>query len=215
MSMGADAIHSAAEVYTGLVEVGVGLIPAGTGTKEIYVRNLKKCLPGADPLPFLRNAFETVALAKASRSVLDAKRLGYYAESDTFSMNSDRVIQDAKNVVLQLAKNYRQPQPRTDILLTGRAGYAYLQAGIYLMREAGFISEYDQKLGQKVAWIMTGGDLTEPTRVNEQFMLDLEREAFLSLLGEQNAGPDSAHAENRQTTPQLMRNAECGMRNAE
>ncbi len=99
-------------------------------------------------------------------------------------MNADRVIQDAKNVVLRLAKNYRQPQPRTDILLTGRAGYAYLQAGIYLMREAGFISEYDQKLGQKVAWIMTGGDLTEPTRVNEQFMLDLEREAFLSLLGE-------------------------------
>ena len=184
VSMGADAIHSAAEVYTGLVEVGVGLIPAGTGTKEIYVRNFKKCLPGADPLPFLRNAFETVALAKASRSVLDAKRLGYYAESDTFSMNADRVIQDAKNVVLRLAKNYRQPQPRTDILLTGRAGYAYLQAGIYLMREAGFISEYDQKLGQKVAWIMTGGDLTEPTRVNEQFMLDLEREAFLSLLGE-------------------------------
>ncbi len=184
VSMGSDAIHSAAEVYTGLVEVGVGLIPAGTGTKEIYVRNLKKCLPGADPFPYLRNAFETVALAKVSRSVLEAKNLGYYADSDTFSMNGDRVIQDAKNVVVQLSKNYIQPQPRNDILLTGRAGYAYLQAGIYLMKEAGQISEYDQKLGQKVAWIMTGGDLTEPIRVSEQFMLDLEREAFLSLLGE-------------------------------
>jgi 3-hydroxyacyl-CoA dehydrogenase len=182
--MGADAIHSAAEVYTGLVEVGVGLIPAGSGTKELYVRTMKKCLPGADPLPYLRNAFETIALAKASRSVLDAKKLGYYSESDTFSMNGDRVIQDAKNVVLQLSKSYRQPQPRTDILLTGRAGYAYLQAGIYLMHEAGYISDYDKKLGEKVAWIMTGGDFTEPTRVSEQFMLDLEREAFLSLLGE-------------------------------
>lgn len=184
VSMGADAVNSSAEVYTGLVEIGVGLIPAGTGTKEIYIRNLSKCLPGADPFPYLRNAFETVALAKVSRSALEAKKLGYYADSDTFTMNSDRVIQDAKNVVLQLAKNYRQPQPRTDILLTGRAGYAYLQAGIYLMKEAGYISDYDQNLAEKIAWIMTGGDLTEPTRVSEQFMLDMEREAFLSLLGE-------------------------------
>jgi 3-hydroxyacyl-CoA dehydrogenase len=183
-SMGADAIHSASEVYTGLVEVGVGLIPAGTGSKEIYLRNMKKCPAGADPFPYLRNAFETIALAKISKSALEAKRIGYYADSDTFSMNGDRVIQDAKRVVLQLSKTYRQPQPKTDILLTGRPGYAYLQAGIYLMRQAGKISEYDHKLGEKVAWILTGGDFTEPQRVSEQFMLDMEREAFLSLLGE-------------------------------
>lgn len=182
--MGADAIHSAAEVYTGLVEVGVGLIPAGGGTKEIYRRHLSRMQPGGDPLPHLRSAFETVALAKVSRSALDARRLGYFAESDTFSMNSDRLIQDAKNVVLQMSKNYRQPQPRKDILIMGRAGFAYLQAGIYLMKEAGYISEYDAKIGEKIAWIMTGGDLTEPTRVDEQFLLDMEREAFLSLLGE-------------------------------
>lgn len=184
VAMGADAVHSAAEVYTGLVEVGVGLIPAGGGTKEIYVRHIRRMLPNADPLPYLRSAFETVALAKVSRSVLDAKRLGYFAESDTFSMNSDRLIQDAKSVVLQMSRNYRQPQPRKDILLTGRAGFAYLQAGIYLMKEARYISEYDAKIGEKIAWIMTGGDLAEPTRVDEQFLLDMEREAFLSLLGE-------------------------------
>lgn len=184
LSMGADAVHSAAEVYTGLVEVGVGLIPAGGGTKEILARHLSKVPSGGDPLPFLRKAFETVALAKVSRSVLDAKKLGYYAESDTFSMNGDRVVQDAKNVVLQMSQSYRQPQPRQDILLTGRAGFAYLQVGIYLMKEAGYISEYDAKIGEKVAWAMTGGDLAEPTLVNEQFVLDLEREAFLSLLGE-------------------------------
>src|SRR5262249_13553686 len=139
---------------------------------------------GGDPLPYLRKAFETIALGKVSRSVLDAKRLGYFDETDSFSMNGDRLIDDAKNVVLRLAQNYRAPQQRRDILITGRAGFADLQVGVYLMKEAGYISEYDGKLAEKLAWILTGGDLTEPTRVDEQFVLDLEREAFLSLLGE-------------------------------
>ncbi len=182
--LGSDAVHSAAEVYTGLVEVGAGLIPAGGGTKEMLARQMAKVPAGADPLPFLRKAFETIALAKVSRSVLEARKHGYFEESDTFSMNNDRLVQDAKRVVLGLSQSYRRPQPRKDILLSGRAGYAYLQAGIYLTKEAGFISEYDAKLGEKVAWILTGGDLSEPTRVDEQFVLDMEREAFLSLLGE-------------------------------
>jgi len=177
--LGSDAVHSAAEVYTGLVEVGAGLIPAGGGTKEMLARQMGKV-----PLPFLRRAFESIALAKVSRSVLEAKKLGYFEESDTFSMNTDRLVQDAKNVVLRLSRSYRRPQPRKDILLMGRAGFAYLQIGIYLMKEAGYISEYDAKLGEKVAWVLTGGDLTEPARVDEQFVLDMEREAFLSLLGE-------------------------------
>lgn len=184
VSMGADAIHSACEVYTGLVEVGVGLLPAGGGTKEILMRHYAKMPPGADPFPYLRKAFETVAMAKVSRSALDAKKLGYFSESDTFSMNGDRLVQDAKNVVLQMSKNYRQPQPRKDILMTGKAGMAFLQMGIHLMKEAGYISEYDAKIGGKIAWAMTGGDLSQPTPVDEQFVLDLEREAFLSLLGE-------------------------------
>jgi 3-hydroxyacyl-CoA dehydrogenase len=182
--LGCDAVHSAAEVYTGLVEVGVGLIPAGGGTKEILARNLQRMPPGGDPLPFLRKAFETIALAKVSRSAPDAKRLGYFADSDSFSMNTDRLVQDAKNVVLRLSKTYRLSQPRNDILLIGRAGFAHLQMGIFLMREAGYISEYDRKIGEKIAWMMTGGDLTQPAAVDEQFVLDLEREAFLSLLGE-------------------------------
>jgi 3-hydroxyacyl-CoA dehydrogenase len=182
--LGADAVHSAAEVYTGLVEIGAGLIPAGGGTKEMLARQMGKVPAGADPLPYLRKAFETIALAKVSRSVLDAKKLGYFEESDTFSMNTDRLVQDAKNVVLRLSKSYRRPQPRKDILLMGRAGFAYLQIGVYLMKEAGYISDYDAKLGEKIAWILTGGDLTEPTRVDEQQVLDMEREAFLSLLGE-------------------------------
>jgi 3-hydroxyacyl-CoA dehydrogenase len=184
VSMGADAVHSAVEVYTGLVEVGVGLLPAGGGTKEILMRHLAKMPPGADPLPYLRKAFETVAMAKVSRSVLEAKKLGYFAESDTFSMNGERVVPDAKNIVLQMSKNYRQPQPRNDILMTGKAGFAYLKMGVWLMKEAGYISEYDAKIGEKIAWVMTGGDLTQTTAVDEQFVLDLEREAFLSLLGE-------------------------------
>ncbi len=184
VSMGADAIHSAAEVYTGLVEAGVGLIPAGGGSKEILIRHLQKMPPGGDPLPYLRRAFEAVAMAKVSRSALEAKQIGYFAASDTFSMNTDRLVEDAKHIVLQMSKTYRQPQPRKDILLAGRSGFAYLQVGIYLMREAGFISDYDRKIGEKIAWILTGGDLTQATLVDEQFVLDLEREAFLSLLGE-------------------------------
>ena len=182
--LGSDAIHSAAEVYTGLVEVGAGLLPAGGGTKEMLARQMAKVPAGGDPLPFLRKAFESIALGKVSRSALEAKKLGYFEESDTFSMNADRLLQDAKNVVLRLSKTYRPPQPRKDILLMGRGGFAYLQIGIYLMKEAGYISDYDAKLGEKIAWVLTGGDLTEPTRVNEQQVLDMEREAFLSLLGE-------------------------------
>lgn len=184
ISMAADAIHSASELYIGLAEVGVGLIPAGTGSKEIYVRNITKMPAGADPLPYLRQAFETIALAKISRSAVDAKKLGYLSDSDTFSMNTDRLIEDVKSRALQMAKTYRASQPRNDILMTGKAGYAYLQAGIYLMKEAGYISDYDANIGEKIAWVLTGGDFTEPVRVNEQFLLDLEREAFLSLLGE-------------------------------
>ena len=182
--LGADAVHSAAEVYTGLVEVGAGLIPAGGGTKEMLARQMAKVPAGGDPLPYLRRAFEAIALGKVSKSVLEAKRIGYFEESDTFSMNSDRLVQDAKNVVLQMSKSYRRPQPRKDVLLMGRAGFAYLQVGIYLMKEAGYISDYDAKLGSKIAWILTGGDLSEPVKVDEQFVLDMEREAFLSLLGE-------------------------------
>ncbi|MCI0412507.1 3-hydroxyacyl-CoA dehydrogenase/enoyl-CoA hydratase family protein [bacterium] len=182
--LGSDAVHSAAEVYTGLVEIGAGLIPAGGGTKEMLARQMTKVPAGADPLPFLRKAFESIALAKVSRSVLEARKHGYFEESDTFSMNTDRLVQDAKNVVLRLSKSYRRPQSRKDILLMGRAGFAYLQIGVYLMKEAGYISEYDAKLGEKIAWVLTGGDLTEPARVDEQYVLDMEREAFLSLLGE-------------------------------
>ena len=193
VSMGADAVHSAAEVYTGLVEVGVGLIPAGGGSKEILARHLDRMVPGGDPLPHLRSAFETIALAKVSRSALEAKKLGYYALSDGFSMNGDRLIQDAKNVVLQLSQDYRMPQARKNILLMGAAGYAFLKVGIFLMQEAGYISDHDKKIGEKIAWVLTGGDLTAPTEVDEQYVLDLEREAFLSLLGERKTQERMQH----------------------
>ena len=119
-------------------------------------------------------------------------------------MNGDRLIQDAKNVVLQMSKNYRQPQPRKDILLTGRAGFAYLQAGIYLMKEAGYISEYDAKIGEKIAWIMTGGDLDGARARGRAIPAGHGTRSIPVAAGRtQNTGTNPAHAENRQAPPEL------------
>ncbi|HEX8291119.1 MAG TPA: 3-hydroxyacyl-CoA dehydrogenase NAD-binding domain-containing protein [Pyrinomonadaceae bacterium] len=187
MTLHADRARAAAETYIGLVEVGVGLIPAGGGTKEMLVRALDSIPPGvteADPFPFVKRAFETVAMAKVATSAAEAKALGFLREEDSYSMNADRLIADAKQEVLALASTgYSRPQQRTDVLALGNSALSTIKLGIHQMKRGGFISDHDAVIGEKLARVLTGGDLNHETRVSEQYLLDLEREAFLSLCG--------------------------------
>ena len=187
MVLHGDRVRAAAETYIGLVEVGVGIIPAGGGTKELLLRtmdSIPKNVTDADPFPFVKRAFETIALAKVATSAAEARQLGFLSEDDTISMNKDRLIADAKKEVLALAASgYVQPQQRTDILALGNPALATLKLGIHQMKRGGYISEHDAVIGEKLARILTGGDLNHETRVSEQYLLDLEREAFLSLAG--------------------------------
>lgn len=193
----ADRVRAAAETYIGLVEVGVGIIPAGGGTKEMLVRTLDsipKSMTDADPFPFVKRAFETIALAKVATSAEEARTLNMLDEDDTISMNSDRLIADAKKEVLALAEaGYIEPQPRTDILALGLPALSTLKLGIHQMKRGGYISDHDAEIGTQLARILTGGDLNHPTRVSEQYLLDLEREAFLSLIGTRTTQERMAH----------------------
>jgi len=186
MVLHADRVRAAGETYIGLVEVGVGIIPAGGGTKEMLVRALDAIPKGAedaDPFPFVKRAFETIALAKVATSAEEARSLGFLSADDTVSMNTDRLIADAKKEVLSLAASgYVAPQQRTDILALGNSALSTLKLGVHQMKRAGYISDHDAEIGTQLARILTGGDLNHPTRVSEQYMLDLEREAFLKLV---------------------------------
>ena len=139
----------------------------------------------ADPFPFVKRAFETIALAKVATSAEEARGYGFLSEDDSVSMNRDRLIADAKKEVLALAASgYVQPQQRTNILALGNPALATLKLGVHMMKRAGYISDHDALIGEKLARILTGGDLNHTTRVSEQYLLDLEREAFLKLCGE-------------------------------
>jgi 3-hydroxyacyl-CoA dehydrogenase len=187
MTLHGDRARAAAETYIGLVEVGVGLIPAGGGTKEMLLRAMDAIPKGADdadPFPYLKRTFETIALAKVATSAEEARAYGFLSADDSISMNADRLIEDAKQQVLALAATgYVQPQQRTDILAMGNPALATLKLGIHQMKRGGYISDHDALIGEKLARILTGGDLNHETRVSEQYLLDLEREAFLSLCG--------------------------------
>jgi 3-hydroxyacyl-CoA dehydrogenase len=197
MVLHADRVRASAETYMGLVEVGVGLIPAGGGTKEMVVRvldSIPKGVDDADPFPFIKRAFETIALAKVATSAEEARSLGFLSDDDSISMNSDRLIADAKQEVLSLAATgYVQPQQRKDVLALGMPALSTLKLGIHQMVRGGFISEYDALIGTKLARILTGGDLNHTTHVSEQYLLDLEREAFLSLCGERKTQERIGH----------------------
>ena len=186
--LGADRIRAAAETYMGLVEVGVGVLPAGGGTKEMVIRSLEGIPDGvsADPLPFLRKAFETIGMAKVATSAKEARELGFLRPWDRISIQRDFLIQEAKNVVLGMNREgYEMPRPRADIALPGRSEFSTFAYALYAMKVAGHISEYDEQIGRKIAFVMTGGDIPRGTRLSEQDLLDLEREAFLSLCGEE------------------------------
>jgi 3-hydroxyacyl-CoA dehydrogenase len=178
-------VQAAAETYMGLVEVGVGLIPAAGGTKELLARAVENLLPRADFLPHVQRVFETIGLAKVSTSALDARAIGYLRDVDGISMNRERVMWDAKQHALALVRDYYQPPPRrTSVRVGGDSVRAALELGIHLAHRAGRISEYDVVIGRALAGVLAGGALPHDTTVSEQHLLDLEREAFLKLCGQ-------------------------------
>jgi len=208
MSLGGGAeicLHAArrqahAETYIGLVEAGVGLIPAGGGTKEMLLRAIDAATAFAPPDPrdppsrfaqsvelatALRRSFKTIALAKVSTSAAEARSLGLLSAADRITLNRERLLLDAKAQAALLAEiGYAPPQQRMQIPAPGTAALATLETGVFLMGEAGYASEHDQKVARWAAYILAGGRVTPGTLVSEQYILDLEREAFLSLCGE-------------------------------
>jgi 3-hydroxyacyl-CoA dehydrogenase len=188
MILHAARVRAAAETYMGLVEAGVGLIPAGGGTKEMLVRAMDKAPadPDADPFAFVKEVFMNIAMAKVSASAEEARKLGYLSPKDSISMNRDRQIRDAKELALDLARlGYRPGKPREDVRVLGQAAFVKMKLGLHLMRRAEYISDYDVVVATHLAKVLCGGgEFTSAQLVSEQYLLDLEREAFLSLCGQ-------------------------------
>jgi 3-hydroxyacyl-CoA dehydrogenase len=181
------------ELYTGLVETGVGILPAGGGCKEMVLR----AIAAADDVKpdsrgesvavseTIKNVFETIAMAKVSTSALEARSMRILEEGDSITMNRDRLIADAKSQAIRLVRSgYTAPIPRTDIPAPGTTVEANLKLGVFLMREGQYISDHDVKIANHVAHVLSGGSVTAGTPISEQYLLDLEREAFLALCGE-------------------------------
>jgi len=186
LSLHSDKVCAAAETYTGLVELGVGIIPGGGGTKEFVIRASDEVQYGEPENIPLQNRFLTIATAKVGTSAHEAFELGIYRKGcDEIIMNQDRRIAEAKRSVIELYDaGYVLPVPRKDIKVQGRAVLGALLAGVHGMQMGNYATEHDAKVARKLAYVMCGGDLSEPTLVSEQYLLDLEREAFLSLCGE-------------------------------
>ncbi|HHP7242833.1 MAG TPA: 3-hydroxyacyl-CoA dehydrogenase NAD-binding domain-containing protein [Cyclobacteriaceae bacterium] len=185
LSLHCDAIQAHAETYIGLVEFGVGVIPAGGGTKEFVLRASDQYTASDPQLNTLQEYFMNIAMAKVATSAYEAKDMHIIRDSDRITLNRARLISDAKQKVLDLSNaGYTQPIERDDILVQGRTGLAMFEAGIAGMKYGNYISEHDMKIAKKLSWVMCGGDLTQKQTVSEQYLLDLEREAFLSLTGE-------------------------------
>ncbi len=183
-----SALQAAAETYMGLVELGVGLIPAAGGTKEMLLRSLEGAGKGEDLFPYLRRSFETIATAKVSTSSLEARSLGFIRSNDGISMNRDRLIADAKDRVLTLVRQgYQKPEPPLSVPALGLPALSTLKIGMHQLLRGEYISPYDFHLGSKVAHILCGGDCSSPQNVSERYLLDLEREAFLSLCAERKS----------------------------
>ena len=179
----ADRVQAHAELYMGLVEVGVGLLPAGGGTKELLFRFTSSLAPyeEADPFEGVKRAFKLIATATTSASALEARKLGFLTDADRITMNRDQLIADAKARVLDLAPDYVTPLPRTIVTL-GKEAFGNLKYAAWAMREAGQITDYEVKLAREIAYVLSGGDAGR-REVTEQDLLDLERDAFLRLLG--------------------------------
>ncbi|HEX7424103.1 MAG TPA: 3-hydroxyacyl-CoA dehydrogenase NAD-binding domain-containing protein [Terriglobales bacterium] len=193
ISLHAAARQPHAELYMGLVEVGVGLLPGGGGCKEMLLRAVDSAAsirPDArgesvELMEAMKKAFETIATAKVATSAHEARGLGFLSSSDRITMNRERVLSDAKARALELVRaGYEPPVMRTDIPAPGENILAALKMGVHLMRQGEFITDHEQKLATKIAEVLCGGNITPGTPVSEQYLLDLEREAFKSLCGE-------------------------------
>jgi 3-hydroxyacyl-CoA dehydrogenase len=186
LNLHADKVVAAAETYMGLVEVGVGVIPGGGGTKEMALRCSDMYQPGDSELNILQNAFMNIAQAKVSTSAQEAMDMNYLnAGRDQIVLNRSRLIAEAKQAAIELAENgYTMPTKRNDIKVQGKAGIALFKAGIKAMRLGNYISDHDALIADKLAYVISGGDLSYAQNVTEDYLLDLEREAFLSLCGE-------------------------------
>ncbi len=179
-------IQASSETYMGLVEVGVGLIPGGGGNKELYMKHLNNMANGVDfDLQKVANkVFETIAMAKVSTSAAEARDLNFLDKKDAISVNGDHLLHHAKRQVIHLYEQGYQPPVRQKVPVTGETGYATLLLGAQGLKYSGYISEHDYKIAQKLAYVIAGGKVPYGTKVDEQYLLDLEREAFLSLVGE-------------------------------
>src|ERR1700680_3897621 len=193
ISLHAAALQPHAELYMGLVEVGVGLLPGAGGCKEMLLRAVDSAAsirPGGrgesvELMEAMKKIFETIATAKVATSAHEARGLGFLRNSDSITMNRERVLADAKARALELVRaGYEPPQPRTDIPAPGENILAALKMGVHLMRQGEYITEYEVKLATKIAEVLCGGNVTAGTPVSEQYILDLEREGFKSLCGE-------------------------------
>ena len=201
--LAADRVRFAAETYLGLVEVGVGLIPAGGGTKELLIRNTEHLFdvtPGGvyptqiELMPFVARAFETIALAKVATSGPEAVKLGYLRPSDKMTVNRDFLIEDAKKTVFALnTEGYEPPEPPDGIRVAGENNLAMFKLAAWTLKEQGYATAYDLTVAEKVAHVLCGGRIQANTRVSEQYLLDLEREAFLSLCGNPQTQARMAH----------------------
>jgi 3-hydroxyacyl-CoA dehydrogenase len=199
----AAKIHAAAEAYIGLVEAGVGLIPGGGGTKEMLIRANENAASGDDLDLFhtLRPVFENIATAKVGTSAEECRELGYLRRNDAYSMNRDRLVADAKQTALALARggwkpaasSWQEGAQTTQIKVLGESFLAAAKMAIHLMVRGGYASDYDAHVARKLANILAGGALSRPQLVSEQYVLDLEREAFVSLCGEKQTQQRIAH----------------------
>ncbi|NBC65144.1 MAG: 3-hydroxyacyl-CoA dehydrogenase/enoyl-CoA hydratase family protein, partial [Bacteroidetes bacterium] len=193
--MHCDKVVAHHELYAGLVELGVGLIPAGGGTKELLLRAMEKVQESedADPLPYLKHAFKTIGLAKVSDSAHKAKELGYLRPSDVIVMNRDLILKTAKNHVKVLADQGYRPPAEPNIKLIGKTGFSALNIMLYIMSEGNYASDYDKVLTRKVARVLTGGEISEPQEVSESAILKLEREAILECFRDERTHKRMEH----------------------
>lgn len=189
LSLHADKVCPAAETYTGLVELGVGLIPGGGGTKEFALRASDEMHEDEPETITLKNRFLSIATAKVATSAFEGFDMGVYRKGlDEVVVNQGRRIAEAKKSVIEIFDSgYTMPVQRKDVKVLGRSALGALYAGIHAMKTANYATEHDALVAKKLAWVMCGGDLSEPTFVSEQYLLDLEREAFLSLCGEKKS----------------------------